>query len=85
LLREAEQMTAEDFFFFGTPPARIDLLRSIPGVTFEEAWQRRARMHWGTMSVNLIGLDDLIAAKRAAGRPQDLADLKLLLAVKQRG
>jgi predicted nucleotidyltransferase len=84
LLREAEQMSAEDFFFFGTPPARIDLLRSIPGVRFEEAWPRRARMRWGAMNVNLIGLDDLIAAKRAAGRPQDLADLKLLLALKQR-
>jgi len=84
LLREAEQMTTEEFFFFGTPPARIDLLRSIPGVTFEDAWQRRARVQWGSRTVNLIGLDDLIAAKRAAGRPQDLRDLKLLLAVKQR-
>ena len=62
----------------------IDLLRSIPGITFEEAWPRRARARWGTLSVNLIGLDDLIAAKRAAGRPQDLADLEQLLAVKQR-
>jgi hypothetical protein len=84
LLREAEQMTTEEFFFFGTPPARIDLLRSIPGATFEDAWQRRARVQWGSRMVNLIGLDDLIAAKRAAGRPQDLRDLKLLLAVKQR-
>ena len=83
LLREAERMTAEEFFFFGTPPARIDLLRSIPGVTFEEAWPRRARARWGTITVNLIGLDDLIAAKLAAGRPQDLVDLELLQAVKR--
>ena len=53
-------------------------------MTFEEAWPRRMRVKWGSLSVNLIGLDDLIAAKRAAGRPQDLADLELLLAVKQR-
>lgn len=84
LLLEAARMTPDEFFFFGTPPARIDLLRSIPGVTFEEAWPRRARARWGTRTVNLIGLDDLITAKRAAGRPQDLLDLKLLLAVKQR-
>ena len=84
LLREAEQMSAEDFFFFGAPPARIDILRSIPGATFEEAWPRRARLRWGTMTVNIIGLDDLIAAKRAAGRPQDLRDLELLMAVKKR-
>jgi aminoglycoside-2''-adenylyltransferase len=44
LLREAEQMSTEEFFFFGTPPARIDLLRSIPGATFEDAWPRRARV-----------------------------------------
>ena len=84
LLREAEQMSVDDFFFFGSPPARIDLLRSIPGVVFEQAWPRRARARWGTLMVNLIGLEDLIAAKRAAGRPRDLADLELLLAVKTR-
>ena len=84
LLEQAAQMTVEEFLFFGTPPARIDVLRSIPGVTFEEAWPRRVRANWGTLAVNLIALDDLIAAKRAAGRPQDLLDLKLLLAVKER-
>ncbi len=84
LLLEAAQMTAEEFFFFGSPPARIDLLRSIPGVIFEEAWPRRERARWDSLTVNLIGLNDLIAAKRAAGRPQDLLDLQLLLAVQQR-
>ena len=85
--RASPRGRADDYrgvLFFGTPPARIDLLRSIPGATFEDAWQRRARVQWGSRMVNLIGLDDLIAAKRAAGRPQDLRDLKLLLAVKQR-
>lgn len=74
-------MSADDFFFFGSPPARVDLLRSIPGVTFEEAWPRRARVRWGALEVNLISREDLIAAKRAAGRPQDLADVRLLLTV----
>ena len=84
LLEEAGRMGVDDFFFFGMPPARVDLLRSIPGVTFEEAWPRRARVRWGTLEVNLIGFDDLVAAKRAAGRPQDLADVKLLLQVGRR-
>lgn len=54
------------------PPARIDVLRSIPGALFEEAWPRRCRVAWGSVNVNVIDLDDHIATKRAAGRPQDL-------------
>jgi hypothetical protein len=56
LIEAAAQMGPEDFFFFGTPPARIDLLRSIPGAHFEEAWPRRTRVQWGELGVNLIGL-----------------------------
>jgi predicted nucleotidyltransferase len=36
------------------------------------------------MPVNYIGLDDLIAAKTAAGRKQDLLDLEALYRVKRR-
>ncbi len=84
LLEQAASMSPDEFLFFGTPPARIDILRSIPGVSFVEAWPRRARAFWGSLAINLIALDDLIAAKRAAGRPRDLLDLKLLLAAKDR-
>jgi len=78
LVEEAAKMSDEEFVFFGTPPARIDILRSIQGATFEEAWQRRSVMKWGDVSVNVIGVDDLITAKRAAGRPRDLRDVALL-------
>ena len=84
LVDQAAGMTVDEFLFFGTPPARIDILRSIPGGVFEEAWPRRERASWGTITVNLIGLDDLIAVKRAAGRPQDLADVRLLEAARAR-
>ncbi len=84
LIEQAAGMSVEEFLFFGTPPARIDILRSIPGVVFEEAWPRRCRAEWGSMIVNVIALDDLITAKRAAGRPQDEADVKTLEAARTR-
>lgn len=84
LIEQAAGMSADEFLFFGTPPARIDLLRSIPGAVFEEAWPRRCRAAWGSLTVNVIDLDDLIATKRAAGRPRDLSDVKLLEAAKAR-
>lgn len=84
LIEQAAGMSVEEFLFFGTPPARIDILRSIPGVLFEEAWPRRCRAEWGSMIVNVIALDDLITAKRAAGRPQDEADVKTLEAARTR-
>jgi hypothetical protein len=60
------------------PPARVDLLRSIPGVDFEEAFSRRLDVRWGDTIVHVIAKDDLIRAKRAAGREQDLRDLRAL-------
>ncbi len=84
LVEQAARMSVEEFLFFGTPPARIDVLRSIPGAVFEEAWPRRCRVAWGSITVNVIDLDDLIAVKRAAGRPKDLTDVKLLEAAKGR-
>ncbi|HEX4386740.1 MAG TPA: hypothetical protein VH083_27485 [Myxococcales bacterium] len=84
LVEQAASMSDQEFLFFGTPPARIDILRNIQGGVFEQAWQRRARTAWGAITVNLIDLDDLIAVKRAAGRPQDLLDVEQLLVAKKR-
>ena len=71
-------MTDEEFVFFGVPPARVDILRAIPGVEFEQAWTRRNDVRWNEVDVHIIGFDDLCDAKRAAGRDRDLEDLKLL-------
>ena len=71
---------AEDGYFFqmGVPPVRIDLLMGIPGVQFEEAWNRHVEFDFDELKVNFISKQDLIASKRAAGRPQDLIDADLL-------
>jgi hypothetical protein len=68
----------DEFLFLGAPPARIDLLRSIPGVEFESALLRGEHVDWDNVPVTVISKEDLIASKRAAGRERDLRDLKRL-------
>jgi hypothetical protein len=65
-------------FQIGIEPVRIDILTAIDGVEFESAWQRRLVIQIEDQSVPLLGRDDLIRNKRAAGRPQDLADVASL-------
>ena len=57
---------------------RIDILMGIPGVQFEEAWFRRMVVDFDGLPVPFISRQDLITAKKAAGRPQDLIDAELL-------
>ena len=76
-----EDFTREDSVVqLGYPPHRIDLLTSISGVTFEDAWSRRLNVEIEGEVVGFIGREDLITNKRAVGRPQDLADVARLLA-----
>ena len=58
--------------FLGQPPMRIDLLRSIDGVEARALFERAVRTTIDGVPLRVIGLDDLIANKRAVGRPQDL-------------
>jgi hypothetical protein len=62
----------------GYPPCRIDILTEIDGVLFEAAWARRLEVEIDGRHVPIIGRDDLIANKRASGRPQDIADVARL-------
>lgn len=62
----------------GLPPSRIDLVTSIDGVTFEEAWPARTESRYGDNVIQVIGLVHLIQNKRASGRAQDRADVELL-------
>ena len=55
-------------------PNRIDILKSIPGVEFEECWQARRTLDIGDVETHFPSPEHLLAAKLAAGRPQDLVD-----------
>jgi len=62
----------------GLPPRRIDILTSISGVPFEEAWADRITHEVEGLSIPFIGRAALVKNKRAAGRAKDLADLEAL-------
>ncbi len=64
----------------GYPPHRIDILTEIEGVSFEPSWGRRLEVVLDGRLVPIIGREDLIANKRASGRPQDIADVARLSA-----
>jgi uncharacterized nucleotidyltransferase DUF6036 len=77
-LRE-EDLTNRDLVFqMGVAPVRIDVLMSISGVVFDEAWKRRTEAVFEGVRFPVIGLDDLVQNKRACGRPKDLVDLEIL-------
>lgn len=63
----------------GLPPFRIDLLTSITGVSFPEAWKRRVTAMYGKESVTFISKQDLITNKKASGRKRDMQDVEELM------
>jgi hypothetical protein len=62
----------------GKPPLRIDVMTSISGVTFAEAWKTRKPGKMGGHRVFFLGREALFRYKRASGRPKDLLDIALL-------
>lgn len=57
---------------------RVDVQTRTPGVTFADAWARKIEREVGGVRYWLLSREDLIAAKRAAGRPKDLEDVRVL-------
>lgn len=62
----------------GYPPVRVDIMTSISGVSWEDAYNSREKGKCGDVTVYFIGLDQYIQNKRASGRKKDLADLEAL-------
>jgi len=69
------------FFRVGREPVSVDIFTSIPGVDFDAAWSRRVETEFDqatNLRANVISREDLLAAKRASGRRQDLADIEAI-------
>jgi hypothetical protein len=71
--------TQEGYFYqMGNPPFRLDIMMSLPGVTFETAWADREETRVEGLVIPFISKADLIKTKEASARDQDLIDVKRL-------
>lgn len=71
-------MSLTEIVYLGVPPVRIDILRQADGIDTEQVIERTQLVPLGEIAIPVISREDLIANKRASGRPQDLADVALL-------
>lgn len=79
LARETEAFASPDrMASLGHKPLRIDLMTSISGVSFRQAWKGRIVAHVGGRALPFLGPTELRRNKLASGRAKDLADLALL-------
>jgi hypothetical protein len=62
----------------GLAPRRVDLLTSLTGATFRDAWEERVEHEVDGLRIPFLGRATLLKNKRAVGRPQDLADVDAL-------
>jgi hypothetical protein len=62
----------------GVAPNRIDVMMDIPGVSFSGAWKNRVKTTYDNEPANIIGIEDLIQAKKTSNRDQDRLDLRNL-------
>lgn len=65
-------------FQIGVAPNRIDIVTTIDGVDFLDAWPSKMTTTYGDQTIAVIGRTHLIANKRATGRPQDRVDADML-------
>jgi len=73
----------DDILQIGVEPNRIDVLQSISGVNFDEAWIERVNLEVEDgVQAPFLSLDHLLTNKRVSGRPQDLADVDHLMKMK---
>ena len=69
----------------GYPPVRIDLMTTLTGVSWSDAWEGRVEGAYGGVSARFLGRAELIANKRACGRTRDMADVEALEEMGPRG
>jgi hypothetical protein len=68
----------DSVFQIGRPPARVDILQHIDGVTFDEAWQQRAKTSLDEIDTHVISAHHLVQNKLHSGRLRDLADVEAI-------
>lgn len=78
-LVKVDDFWSDDVIFqIGVAPVRIDVITSISGVTWDEAWPGRVAGFYGDIPISVLGRAALLKNKRASGRPKDLLDVTML-------
>ncbi len=77
-LAESDFLSPGQIIQLGNPPARVDFLTPISGVTWDQAYSGKAAGRYGDVPVYYLGLAEYKANIRVSGRMKDLADLEAL-------
>jgi predicted nucleotidyltransferase len=70
--------TEYDVFSFGRPPYAIEVMTAVKGLEFNPAFLQSTIEQVDGLPVRVIHLNQLVEAKKAAGRNKDLNDLENL-------
>lgn len=76
-LTNPEELLANEITVFNDR-VRIDVQTATPGLDFDQAWRRRESMTYQDQTLYVVSREDLVSSKRAAGRPTDLEDVRVL-------
>lgn len=74
----------DEILQIGVAPNRVDLLRSVAGPEFKEAWRRRVEGPYGAADASWIALEDLIDIKGRIKDPRHQDDVRILRKVRDR-
>ena len=77
-LKENDFLVEDQIIQLGYAPNRIDILTTLPGIVFNECYDKKLAVEIDGVEVNFIDLESLRKNKKASGRLQDLADLENL-------
>jgi hypothetical protein len=78
-IKAADFAREGSIYQMGRPPARVDVLTSIDGVGFADAWPNRVSTEFDGIPAHIISRQDLLTNKQAVGRPEDRLDVANLL------
>ena len=77
-LDEEDFLDPDNIIQLGYEPNRIDLLAQVEGVDFIDCYKNKLQLEIEGLIIDFISIGDLITAKKASGRLQDLADVEHL-------
>ena len=81
---DAKTLKAGDHFTFTTRAGPLDCLGTPAGTSgFDDLDRKATTMKVGSEDVRVASVDDLITMKLAAGRPQDIAEVEILGALRR--